>query len=223
MIEALVVGTNVSNLRLSGISFQHTTWYQPATPHGYAEVQSGQFLSWPMWPGRISGGLGTTPGALLFHQARNITIASSELTLLGAAGISFSKSQFCLVQDSYMHDLSGCAVQFGEFEGPHATLAPPPDTPAAERELNNTLADSVIVQAGIELRGSAAVSVGYTLGPSSSFGIFFVNGWRPPYRIFWLSFGSLLVVVVVLVGLFVFFGLCFVSVSSFSECSACAR
>jgi hypothetical protein len=48
--EALVIGTNVSHLTFTGISFQHTTWYQPAAAQGYVEVQSGQHIAWPMWP-----------------------------------------------------------------------------------------------------------------------------------------------------------------------------
>ncbi|KAK3244514.1 hypothetical protein CYMTET_45874 [Cymbomonas tetramitiformis] len=162
--EALVRGANVSNVRFRGLSFRHTTWLQPSSSTGFVEVQSGQHLSAPGWPGSISGQLLTTPGAVTFTAARNISLEECEFTALGAAGASFDRAQSCSLSKCYIHDVSGAAVQFGRFAGPNATLAPGPDTPESERDLRNSIVDSVIVGAGAELRGAAAVSIGYTAG-----------------------------------------------------------
>jgi hypothetical protein len=51
LLEQLVVAANVSQLSFKGLSFRHTTWAQPVSAHGFVEVQSGQHLDWPMWPG----------------------------------------------------------------------------------------------------------------------------------------------------------------------------
>ena len=155
----------VSHVRFEGIKFAHTTWYQPTSTHGYVEIQSGQSIDWPMWPGAESGPMLTTPGgAIAFDYAVGIVVAGAEMACLGSAGASFSHAQNVTIDQCYFHDISGAAVQFGMFHGPNASLAPGPNTPASSRVLGNTVSNSVIVGVGAELHGSAGISVGYTAG-----------------------------------------------------------
>lgn len=131
----------------------------------YVEIQSGQHIDWPMWPGAISGPMLTTRGgAISFDYAVGIRIESSELTCLGSSGATFDHAQNVTVDQSYFHALSGAAVQFGKFNGPNASLAPGPDTPGNQLVLGNTVSNSVIVDVGVELHGSAGISIGYTAG-----------------------------------------------------------
>eukprot|EP01043_Picozoa_sp_COSAG02_P074747 COSAG02_NODE_15104_length_1203_cov_1.482790_1_plen_394_part_10 len=164
LLEQLVVATNVSRLSFKGLSFQHTTWVQPASAHGFVEVQSGQHLDWPMWPGSISGPLLSTPGALAFSYSDSVYLEDCTVSAVGAAGVSFDFSHNSLVARSVFNDTSGAAVQMGAFHGPNSTLAPGPATPLALRQQNSSLIDSVIVDAGAELRGAAAVACGFTSG-----------------------------------------------------------
>jgi hypothetical protein len=83
---------------------------------------------------------------------------------VGAAGISFVESQRCAVSRSYVHDTSGAAVQFAKFNGDGAALAPAPNAAAASRDVGHVLSECVIEATGNELRGAAAVSVGYASG-----------------------------------------------------------
>ena len=168
VLEQLVVGNNVRNLRFEGLRFEHTTWQQPSSAHGFVEVQSGQHLDWPMWPGVMSGPLLTTPGALTFTSAESVELVECAVAHVGAAGVSFAESQNCTVTRSFFDDTSGAAVQFGAFHGPNASLAPAPDTDRALRQLNSSLTDSIVVNAGAELRGAAAVACGFTSGTTIS-------------------------------------------------------
>jgi beta-glucuronidase len=164
LLEQLVAATNVSQLSFKGLSFQHTTWAQPASAHGFVEVQSGQHLDWPMWPGSISGPLLSTPGALAFSHADSVKLVDCTVSAVGAAGVSFDRSHNSSVLRTVFNDTSGAAVQFGAFHGPDASLAPGPETHVASRQLNSSLLDSIIVNAGAELRGAAAVACGFTSG-----------------------------------------------------------
>lgn len=122
LLEQLVVATKVSRLSFKGLSFKHTTWVQPASAHGFVEVQSGQHLDWPMWPGSISGPLLSTPGALAFSHSDSVYMEDCTVSVVGAAGVSFDFSHNSLVARSVFKVKAGDVVGLMLDLGQHTLI-----------------------------------------------------------------------------------------------------
>ena len=95
-----------------------------------------------------------SPGNVRVSNATGVRFTRCEFTQLGGVALDFSRTQDCIVESSYFHDISGAAIQIGQFQDP---LGAPADR-------NNTVVNTIVNKAGAEYSGAAGINVGYTVG-----------------------------------------------------------
>ena len=158
-LSVLLNVSNASDLAFVGFTFEHATWLRPGGADGYVEQQTGcatlganysansdceHDYSWSF----------KAPGNLVVHQSANVSFLGCEMARLGGFGLDFSRARGCLVNGCIFHDISGSAVQIGQFQ----------DALAAEHDRNNVVRNSIITHAAAEYSGAAGINVGYTVG-----------------------------------------------------------
>jgi hypothetical protein len=163
MMPTLSVLLNVSggarDLGFVGFAFEYATWLRPGQADGYVEQQTG------------CGTVGTnyssnsdcnkdyfwsvkSPGNVLVQDATNVSFVGCEFSKLGGFGLDLSRTVGCVIDGCYFHDISGSAIQIGQFQ----------DALAAPLDRDNVVRNTIIVRAAAEYSGAAGLNVGYTVG-----------------------------------------------------------
>ena len=69
-------------------------------------------------------------------------------TKLGGFGLDLTRSRGCVVDGCYFHDISGSAVQIGQFQ----------DALASEMDRDNIVRNTIVSRAAAEFSGAAGIS-----------------------------------------------------------------
>ncbi|HMC39981.1 MAG TPA: right-handed parallel beta-helix repeat-containing protein [Acidimicrobiales bacterium] len=175
----------VHDITLSGLTFAYTTWGQPSSDEGFAEMQANFTLTGPNASGSLAGSTappegtcqytvpaGTCPfaawtqepAAVTLTGAHSVRIADDVFTHLGAAGLDIVHgSQGDLVQGNVVTDTSGSGIQLGSADD-----AQPIGGDPREIVRGNTIADNWIHDIAAEYQGGVGIWVGYTQGTTIS-------------------------------------------------------
>src|SRR5579884_1329586 len=170
----------VHDIQLRGLTFAYTTWLQPSSDDGFAEMQANVTLT-----GENASGSDTTstkppegtchysdpqtgtcpfaawtkePAAVTFHGAHDVVVTGDTFTHLGAAGLNFDLgSQDNLIQGNEVTDTSGNGIQLGGTNDPQPLNGDP-------NEINdgNRIADNWVHDIAAEFHGGVGIWVGYT-------------------------------------------------------------
>jgi hypothetical protein len=162
----------VHNLVLSSLQFSYSTWTQPDTVQGFAEMQADWTLTgddannlqgtcqYSTPPGTCAYASWTrTPGAVVLSATHDVNIQNDVFTHLGGAGLDVEYgSQHDLVQGNDFTDISATAIQLGSTNDPL-----PADVGADNREIdsNDTISDNYIHNVAIEYLGGVGIWEGY--------------------------------------------------------------
>lgn len=184
--QALVEGDGtladpVHDLTLEGLTFAYTTWLQPSSDEGFAEMQANFTLTGVNASGSVSGSTvppegtcqytvpaGTCPfaawteepAAVTFRASHSVRIVDDTFTHLGAAGLNILYgSQNDLVQGNEIYDTSGSGIQLGSDND-----AQPIGGDRREIVSGNTIVDNWVHNVAAEYEGGVGIWVGYTQG-----------------------------------------------------------
>jgi hypothetical protein len=151
----------VHNIRFEGITFEHGGWLLPSEI-GFVDLQANFVLDWkrPYDPDDADPETIKSPSNVVCHAAKSIVFKRCTFCKLGSGGVDLEfGSQDNAIVGCTFHDISGSAVQVGDvLKDDHH-----PDDP---RKLvkNNTVANNLIRDCGVEYQGSIGVFAGYTEG-----------------------------------------------------------
>ena len=155
-----------AHLSFENVTFEHDGWSLVNGPNGYVEQQSGALiandpahLAPPFTPHSCEASwLWSVPnGSLHFEQGRNVSFAGCTFRHLGSpSALSFmGGAHGNRVSSCHFYDLSGSAVQVGRND------KWAPDLADDERELYNTVEDSLVEWAANEFHGAVGVQVSH--------------------------------------------------------------
>lgn len=169
----------VHDLVLRGLEFADSTWRQPSSPEGFAEMQANVTLTGEnasdSVPGSTRPPQGTCewtkpkgtcpfaawtrpPAAVEFHAADRVAVESSLFHRLGAAGIVIDDgSHDTRIEGNEFTDISGSGIQLGNTDDPQPIGGDPRETLTGNR-----IADNYVHQIGVEFPGAVGIWVGYT-------------------------------------------------------------
>lgn len=167
----------VSNIHISGITFQHSTWLRPSQ-QGHVPLQAGMYmldaykLKTPGTPDKAGlenqAWIGRQPAAVQLAYVSNTSFEHCDFVHLGATGIDYIKgTDSDSITGCIFQDISGTAVQAGTFsEEPFETHLP--FHPADEKVLcrNLTISNNYIINVANEDWGCTGISAGYVQGIS---------------------------------------------------------
>lgn len=171
-----VAGTSdapVHDLTIQGLTFAYTTWMQPSSNDGFAEMQAnftltGQGASTSEGTCQYSSPRGTCPfaawteepGAVSLSWAHDVRLLDNTFEHLGAAGLNVVHgSQDDLVQGNVVTDTSGSGIQLGSADD-----SQPIGGDVREIVSGNTISDNWIHDIAAEYQGGVGIWVGYTRG-----------------------------------------------------------
>ncbi|MDP9082249.1 MAG: right-handed parallel beta-helix repeat-containing protein [Pseudomonadota bacterium] len=143
----------VQNITFQGLTFAYTTWLQPNTSMGFAEIQSGEYST-------AVPDTATTrfliPGAVRFSRAKNITFTLNQFVHLGGAGLNIDTgSQNMVIQGNVFSDISAGGITVGD---PDDNLEQNPKLQSVGHAINN----NYLTQTGAEYAGTASLLILYT-------------------------------------------------------------
>jgi hypothetical protein len=144
VLETILEGKGVQNLRLEGLTFAYATWLTPSSDTGFPEGQANLYFpavdAFPVW----------APGNVAFSAARNVEFERNTLIHLGGQGLSFDGGSYGnTIARSTFTDISGNGVRVGELFAENA---------------DNTVADNVVDQVAVEFRGGVGIATGRVAG-----------------------------------------------------------
>ena len=186
VLEALIEGTGtldrpLQNLGFHGLTFAHTTWRQPSSDEGFAEMQANMTLTginasgsnpasgrppqgtcqYTTPPGTCPFAAWTKPpAAVSFRAAHRVAFERDAFTHLGATGLGFAYgSTDNVIEGNEITDTSGSGMMLGDTNDPL-----PKWVGADDREINerNTIANNWIHDIAAEYHGGIGIWVGYT-------------------------------------------------------------
>ncbi len=169
------LGNPVRDLTLSGLQFAYTTWTQPDTDQGFAEMQA----DWTLTGSRASSSQGTctystpagtcpyaswtrTPGAVLLSATHGVTLSGDTFTALGGAGLDVEYgSQDDHIVGNVFDDIAANAIQLGSTDDP---LPSEVGAGSDETDADDTVADNYIYDVANQWLGGVGIWVGYVQG-----------------------------------------------------------
>jgi len=157
-LDLLLRVSGAHDVAFEGFAFEHASWLRPGQAEGYVEQQTGcgttvanandssctDDFYWSF----------KSPGNVVVADSLRVAFVACEFARLGGFGLDFSRASDCLVDGCLFHDISGSAVQIGEFQDPLA----------AHASRGNVVRQSVVTRAAVEFSGAAGINVGYTVG-----------------------------------------------------------
>ena len=158
-LSVLLSVEGARDLSFVGLRFEHATWLGAGEADGYVEQQTGCGTKGMNFSANSDCAHDfywsfKSPGNVLVADAANVSFVSCEFTRLGGFGLDFSRTTGCVVDGCYFHDISGSAVQIGQFQ----------DALAADRDRDNVVRNTIVTRAAAEYSGAAGINVGYTVG-----------------------------------------------------------
>ena len=164
--EGLIVAENISELLITGLTFEYSTWRAPSLgadgrSGGFVEVQAGAHYTHPSPDGSWCGDcLGRGPAALLLRGARRSVISGCAVQHVGADGVAMlGGAQGNNISRTSFNDISGSAVAIGSIESCPPTERGPCYIAPDLQDSGNSVTDCSTVDTGAEYRGSAAIFV----------------------------------------------------------------
>ena len=143
----------VSNLRFEGLKFSYTTWLRPNSERGHSDAQNNVLRE-----NKTGDGESMADGAALTLQyAHNVDVSGCSFTQLGCAGINmYAGCQNNSIQRSLFYDLSGTAIQMGDYKNWKDTLSENSYNPANPAFVlkGNKVLDNHIECCGVEYRSA---------------------------------------------------------------------
>jgi hypothetical protein len=147
-LEQLVSGQDVSSVRFTGITFAYSTWLEPSTAAGYAELQAGVHFNAANASVKI-------PGAVGFHHSKFVSLSSNQYLHMGSTAVSFDQgSQMIVIDASTFSDLSAGAIMFGDFDDQD-------QTDYTKENIGVTISNNYISKSTLEYESAAAIYLGY--------------------------------------------------------------
>jgi hypothetical protein len=169
----------VHDVTVRGLDFAYTTWLQPSSNDGFAEMQANFTLTGANASGSDSSSSvppegtcqytvprGTCPfaswtqepAAVTLSGARNVVFSGNTFAHLGAAGLNVVHgSQNNLIQGNVVTDTSGSGIQLGSADD-----SQPLGGDAREIVDGNTISNNWIHDIAAEYQGGVGIWVGYT-------------------------------------------------------------
>ncbi|GMI03016.1 hypothetical protein TrLO_g8877 [Triparma laevis f. longispina] len=157
-LETLVSGSNVRSVTFKNLSFEHATYNQATAPAGFIEQQSGALVYTPVT--NSSSCDDTTwlpmPSNVRFTDSSSVKFSGCEFRALGTGALQFDGgARNNEVTDSLFEDISGTAIQLGEYNTANIT-------DESLQVTSNKIANNVIRNVANEYHGTCGVQVGYS-------------------------------------------------------------
>ena len=150
----------VSNLRFEGLKFSYTTWLRPNSERGHSDAQNNVLRE-----NKTGDGESMADGAALTLQyAHNVDVSGCSFTQLGCAGINmYAGCQNNSIQRSLFYDLSGTAIQMGDYKNWKDTLSENSYNPANPAFVlkGNKVLDNHIECCGVEYRSATGIAAAF--------------------------------------------------------------
>jgi hypothetical protein len=159
--RGLVRGTaGLRDFSVHNVTFEHDTWLRPSGPEGYVEQQSGGLVDSSNWNLACEAGKprwSPAEGSVHFSGPRGLVMEGCTFRHLGGpSAVSLMHGAHdSMLRRLHFYDVSGTAFQLGNNRLWRS------DTAVEERELRNTLTDSLIEWVAQEFRGQVGVSVAH--------------------------------------------------------------
>lgn len=163
----------VHDIAFRGLQFSDTTWLDPSTDVGFADVQDNLRLTgddpthpqatctFGTPPGTCPfGSLIREPGGVEWSAAHDITFAGNTFTRLGAAGLVLEYgSQDNTVEGNVISGVSGSGIILGNTTDPH-----PSDVGADDREITsgNLIDNNLVERVGTDYPSAAGITLFFT-------------------------------------------------------------
>ena len=151
VVQTLVDIDGAADLSFTNISFSHATWLRPGEADGLVEQQTGcsavgtnpnNSVCENDWAWSVKA-----PGNVAVRRSRRVSFVGCEFSRLGGVGVDLSNSSDCSIDGSYFHDVSGAAVQIGDFQYPLG----------AESDVGNSVTHTIVHLAAAEYSGFAGI------------------------------------------------------------------
>jgi hypothetical protein len=161
----------VHDIVFNGLQFSHTSWLGPSSADGYADQQSGTFITGGPYPAfeAARGDWHQMPGAVQISATKNITIENARFTNLGqlglgvgcdvsanASGVGLGVDGITVTGNVFAQN-SGGGIMVG---GVQADAHHPSDPRMIVQ--NVTINDNLIHDNGIDFRDTVSMLVTYT-------------------------------------------------------------
>lgn len=172
VLEELVTikGSDIENpvqdVEFRGLTFSYATWNHPSSNHGHADAQNNVLREdadennprYTMSDYKFTDK--NTGGNVVLSTAIRVNLIDCEFTKLGNTALFMRLgSQDNLVQGCVFYDISGGAIQVGEYD----MYDPNNFMPTDERYLmrNNDIINNYIHHIGLEYRSATGISIGF--------------------------------------------------------------
>jgi hypothetical protein len=168
VLEALVAGDGVSDLRFEGLTFVYATWNGPSSGDGYVDDQSGFHLVGNGHRPNITGHdqyVVRMPGNLSFNHSSRIVFTDDAFEHLGAGALDFGTSnRDNTIDRNRFDDISAAAIQLGEVSRGQDGDDRPGDCAASPAWMTcgNKITNNLITRTGRDYVDTAAINVGFT-------------------------------------------------------------
>jgi len=154
-LVTLVSGAGVQDVSFKNVRFEYATYNQATTPEGFIEQQSGALVYAPSsecdettWYPMQSN--------IVFTDSSGVTFSECEFRSLGAGGLQFhGGGQGHVVSDCLFEDISGTAIQLGEYDTANVT-------DKSKQIFDNKIVDNVVRNVANEYHGTCGIQVGYS-------------------------------------------------------------
>ena len=164
-------GEPVRFIQFLGITFSCTAWLRPSE-QGHVPLQAGMFMldahklvpkGTPYHPKLDNvAWIGRPPAAVSVHYGNHISFVNCTFENTASAGLDLDASHDDLIQGCKFHDIGGNGIQLGEFSETN-TETHIPWNPSDDRDIcsNETIADNLITDCGLEDPGCCGIAAGY--------------------------------------------------------------
>lgn len=162
----------LSNIQISGISFQHSNWNRPSLS-GHVPLQAGMYLldayklKIPGTPEKQNlenqAWVGRPPAALTLAYTKNVKIENCRFQHLYATGVDLQKgTENNSIEGNLFQDIGGSAILVGQFSD-EFTEAHLPFNPNDEREIcrQDEISKNIIHDVTNEDWGTVGIGAGY--------------------------------------------------------------
>lgn len=164
VLETLINGRGTAdnplrNVVFQGLSFVHATWHRPSGPDGFLHYHGATFytggqvqsVEWAEGASlNVPSTSETTPSALRFEFAENITLEHNQFSNLGTGAVEFfSGSSSNRISHNRFEDISATAITIGTDFSDAASI----------ETSNNRIENNHIQNTGCEYHGSSAILI----------------------------------------------------------------
>jgi hypothetical protein len=152
----------LTNVKITGLTFQYTTWLRPSTNRGNPDAQNNVMRENKSGDGEL---LATT-AAISMYQTQGITIDNCRFMHLGGDGINLlAGCSYNTVSNNIFYDISATGIQLGGYKNWQKQESENSYDPIDKRNLltGNSIIGNHIQECGVEYRSATGIASAFAV------------------------------------------------------------